>query len=92
MIPQLLSSRPSPRFPLILLFFAVEVSITTVTCIAEMLAWEELTDAQRGWRGLGGMYGGYLALALFMAGDAWMRVDRVLCRAGRVEGRAKKAV
>ncbi|KAH7120944.1 integral membrane protein-like protein [Dendryphion nanum] len=89
-IPQLISSRPSPRLPLALFFFSLEVSITTVTCMAEMLSWEELTPQQRGLQGLGGMYGGYLALAVFMGVDAWARLDQVICRAKGVEPITKK--
>jgi hypothetical protein len=39
----------------------METSLTTLVCLAEMLSWDELTSAQRGVQGLGGMYGGYLA-------------------------------
>jgi len=59
-IPALL--RADPRIPLALLVFGLETSLTTLTCFAEMWSWEELTPAQRGLSGLGGMYGGYLAL------------------------------
>ncbi|KAF2188566.1 hypothetical protein K469DRAFT_703161 [Zopfia rhizophila CBS 207.26] len=59
-IPALL--RNDPRVPLQLLVFGLETAITTLTCITEMLSWEELTAEQRGLGGLSGMYGGYLAL------------------------------
>ncbi|KAF1843429.1 uncharacterized protein K460DRAFT_368330 [Cucurbitaria berberidis CBS 394.84] len=58
-IPALL--RNDPRVPLALLVFGMETSLTTLVCLAEMLSWEELSAAQRGFQGLGGMYGGYLA-------------------------------
>ena len=58
-IPALL--RNDPRVPLALLVFGMETSLTTLVCLAEMLSWDELTSAQRGVQGLGGMYGGYLA-------------------------------
>lgn len=58
-IPALL--RNDPRVPLALLVFGLETSLTTLVCLAEMLSWEELSAAQRGLGGLGGMYGGYLA-------------------------------
>lgn len=45
-----------------------------------MLSWEELTGAQRGVQGLGGMYGGYLALGLFMSVDCYARIDQVVSR------------
>lgn len=59
-IPALL--RADPRVPLALLVFGLETSITTLVCLAEMLSWEELSPVQRGVQGLGGMYGGYLAV------------------------------
>lgn len=58
-IPALL--RDDPRVPLALLVFGLETSLTTLVCMCEMLSWEELSAAQRGLQGLGGMYGGYLA-------------------------------
>ena len=58
-IPALL--RNDPRVPLALLVFGLETSLTTLVCLCEMLSWEELSAAQRGLQGLGGMYGGYLA-------------------------------
>ncbi|KAF2201083.1 hypothetical protein GQ43DRAFT_395083, partial [Delitschia confertaspora ATCC 74209] len=45
-IPALL--RNSPYLPLHLLVYAVQVSITTLTCLAEMMGWEELEEWQRG--------------------------------------------
>ena len=59
-IPALL--KEDPRVPLALLVFGMETTLTTVVCLAEMLSWAELTGLQRGLQGLGGMYGGYLAL------------------------------
>jgi hypothetical protein len=41
--------------------------LSTAVCMAEMLSWEELTSEQRGLAGLGGMYGGYLALGKFVS-------------------------
>jgi hypothetical protein len=62
-IPALL--RNDPRIPLALLVFGLETTLTTVVCLAEMLSWEELSSAQRGVQGLGGMYGGYLGLGMY---------------------------
>lgn len=62
-IPALL--RNDPRVPLALLVFGLETSLTTLVCMVEMLGWEELSVKQRGLEGLGGMYGGYLALGKF---------------------------
>ena len=58
--------RDDPRTPLALLVFGLETTVTTVVCMAEMLSWGELTVVQRGVGGLGGMYGGYLALGKFL--------------------------
>ncbi|KAF2019487.1 hypothetical protein BU24DRAFT_419104 [Aaosphaeria arxii CBS 175.79] len=82
--------RNDPRLPLGLLVFALETSITTITCLAEMLSWEELSAAQRGLQGLGGMYGGYLALGVFMAVDAYARLDQILSKQKKIEPITKK--
>ncbi|KAF2743434.1 integral membrane protein-like protein [Sporormia fimetaria CBS 119925] len=87
-IPALL--RDDPRVPLALLVFALETTFTTVTCLAEMLSWKELSPAQRGLGGLGGMYGGYLALGVFMAVDCYVRLDGMVSRGRRVEGGKKR--
>ncbi|KAF2637620.1 integral membrane protein-like protein [Massarina eburnea CBS 473.64] len=87
-IPALL--RNDPRIPLALLVFGLETSITTLVCLTEMLAWEELSSAQRGVQGLGGMYGGYLALAVFMVVDCYARLDQVLAEMKGVEPVTKK--
>jgi hypothetical protein len=80
-----------PKLPLALLVFALETSITTLTCMAEMLSWDDLTSEQRGVQGLGGMYGAYLAVGVFMAVDSWMRLERVVGR-GTGVSRGKKSV
>jgi hypothetical protein len=72
-IPALL--RNDARIPLALLVFGLEVSLSTAVCMAEMLSWEELTTAQRGVGGLGGRYGGYLAVGVFMMLDCYARLD-----------------
>ncbi|KAF3052900.1 hypothetical protein E8E11_011422 [Didymella keratinophila] len=77
-IPALL--RNDPRIPLALLVFGMETSITTLVCLAEMWSWEELTAEQRGVSGLGGMYGGYLALGVFMTMDCYARLDQWIAR------------
>ena len=63
-IPALL--RADPRVPLALLVFGLETSMTTLVCLAEMLSWEELSAAQKGLQGLGGMYGAYLGVGKFV--------------------------
>jgi hypothetical protein len=87
-IPALL--RSSPRLPLALLVFGLETSVTTLVCVAEMLSWPELSEAQRGVGGLGGMYGGYLAVGIFMTLDAYGRVDGIIARQRRVVPVVKK--
>ncbi|KAF2113436.1 transmembrane protein 6/97 [Lophiotrema nucula] len=87
-IPALL--RNDPRIPLALLVFGLETSITTLVCVAEMLSWDELTPAQKGLGGLGGTYGGYLALSLFMSVDCYARLDRILSREKGIEPISKK--
>ncbi|KAJ8118231.1 hypothetical protein OPT61_g733 [Boeremia exigua] len=77
-IPALL--RNDPRIPLALLVFGMETSITTLVCLAEMWSWEELRPEQRGLSGLGGMYGGYLALGIFMTLDCYARLDQWIAR------------
>jgi hypothetical protein len=43
-----------------------------------MLSWEELSAEQRGLQGLGGMYGGYLLLGVFMGVDCYLRIAKTL--------------
>ena len=45
-----------------------------------MWSWEELRPEQRGLGGLGGMYGGYLALGIFMMLDCYARLDQWIAR------------
>lgn len=58
--------------------------------MVEMLSWGELTSAQRGVQGLGGMYGGYLALGVFMAVDCYARLDQILSKQKKIEPVTKK--
>ncbi|KAF1980236.1 hypothetical protein BU23DRAFT_423745, partial [Bimuria novae-zelandiae CBS 107.79] len=97
-IPALI--RNDPRIPLALLVFALETSITTLTCLTEMLSWEELTPLQRGAQGLGGMYGAYLAVGdyvyadsskgVFMAVDCYARLDKILSKQKGIAPISKK--
>ncbi|KAH9869047.1 hypothetical protein J1614_008124, partial [Plenodomus biglobosus] len=82
-IPALLNN--NPRTPLALLAFGLEMSITTLVCVAEMSSWAELSARQRGWRGLGG---------IFMTLDCYVRLDRMIMSRSREAtsvGRRKKA-
>ena len=49
-----------PLVPLNLLIFALEVAITTTTCIADISSWKTYTNAQK--NDLYGLYVPYLAL------------------------------
>jgi hypothetical protein len=82
--------RNDPRIPLALLVFGLETSMTTLVCLAEMLSWDELSAVQKGVGGLGGMYGAYLAVGVFMAVDCYGRVDRVVSRQKGLVGMGKK--
>lgn len=80
-IPALLNN--NPRTPLALLAFGLEMSITTLVCVAEMGSWAELSARQRGWTGLGGMYGGYLVFGIFMTLDCYARLDWMIMSRSR---------
>ena len=45
-----------------------------------MLSWEELKAEQRGVQGLGGMYGSYLAVGIFMTLDCYARLDGFIAK------------
>ena len=47
-----------PLVPLVLLVFALQTSITTATCIMDMISWEGYSGAEQ--RALGGLYVPYL--------------------------------
>ncbi|RMZ73347.1 transmembrane 6 97 [Pyrenophora seminiperda CCB06] len=68
--------REDPRVPLALLVFGMETTVTTV----------------RGWGGLGGMYGGYLALGVFMTLDCYARLDRLIAKQYRLEPVSRKQI
>ncbi|KAF2242840.1 hypothetical protein BU26DRAFT_493577 [Trematosphaeria pertusa] len=87
-IPALL--RADPRVPLALLVFGLETSITTLVCLAEMLSWEELGPEQRGVSGLGGLYGAYLGVGVFMAVDCYARLDQIVARQEGLQPVTKK--
>ncbi|KAF2271278.1 uncharacterized protein EI97DRAFT_437981 [Westerdykella ornata] len=80
-IPALL--RNDPCIPLALLVFGLETLLTTITCLAEMLSWAELTAEQKGLQGLGGMYGGYAIFGAWMVWDCYWRVNGILVRKGK---------
>jgi hypothetical protein len=49
-----------PRVPVHLLVYAVQVTVTTATCIADYMSWSEFSTAQK--MELGKLYVPYLAL------------------------------
>ncbi|OAP59877.1 hypothetical protein AYL99_04879 [Fonsecaea erecta] len=63
-----------PLVPLHLLIFALEVAVTTLTCVVDISAWEGYTSAQKS--DLYGLYVPYLVLACLMGIDAFVRVKR----------------
>ncbi|EXJ69109.1 uncharacterized protein A1O5_08044 [Cladophialophora psammophila CBS 110553] len=63
-----------PLVPLHLLIFALEVAVTTLTCVVDISDWEGYTSAQKS--DLYGLYVPYLVLACLMGVDAFVRVKR----------------
>lgn len=53
-----------PLLPIHLLIYAVQTSLTTITCIAEYLSWTHLSVAEK--INLGYLYVPYLALCMFI--------------------------
>lgn len=65
--------RNEPKVPLVLLLFAAETVLTTLTCVADLMSWEEAsTDVKKG---LAGLYLPYLGLGLFMLIDTTERIS-----------------
>ncbi|ORY58193.1 transmembrane protein 6/97 [Pseudomassariella vexata] len=60
---------------LLLLVYGVETALTTATCMWEAWLWDE-TLIGLGEKAvlLGGLYGGYLAVAVLLTGDMYMRL------------------
>ncbi|KAI0016882.1 transmembrane protein 6/97 [Xylariomycetidae sp. FL0641] len=72
---------------LLLLVYAVETALTTATCMYEALHWDPaIVSAQQKLVLLGGLYGGYLALAVVLMGDMYARL---LKRVNAVDARKK---
>jgi hypothetical protein len=84
-----MASPDHPLLPLSLLIFALQVAITTSTCIADIFDWPGFTSAQR--NDIFGLYGPYLILALLMGVDAFVRVKRQIMRSVEM-GEAKKRI
>ncbi|TRX96982.1 hypothetical protein FHL15_002288 [Xylaria flabelliformis] len=64
---------------LLLLVYGVETTLTTFTCIYDILLWDPaiVTAAQKTALA-GGLYGGYLALAVLLTIDMYARVQKRL--------------
>ncbi|KAI4245184.1 MAG: hypothetical protein L6R42_010252 [Xanthoria sp. 1 TBL-2021] len=67
-----------PLLPVHLLIYAVQTSITTLTCIAEYLSWTHLSVSDK--INLGYLYVPYLALSVFMGVDMFGRLQDRLMR------------
>ncbi|EON68235.1 hypothetical protein W97_07493 [Coniosporium apollinis CBS 100218] len=78
-IPALL--RDSPHLPPALLVFAVQTAVTTLTCIADYRSWSGFSDGAKGK--LDGVYVPYLALAVCMGGDMFLRLVGTARRGSR---------
>jgi len=70
--------RNSPKIPLVLLLYAAETFLTTLTCIVEYLAWD-VPFAQK--VDLTTLYGPYLALSVFMLVDMYVRLNASIDKA-----------
>ncbi|KAI0876466.1 transmembrane protein 6/97 [Hypoxylon argillaceum] len=63
------------RAELLLLVYGVETALTTLTCMYDAALWDPavVTAAQKRVL-IGGLYGGYFALAILLTTDMYMRV------------------
>lgn len=61
------------KVPLVLLLFAAETVLTTLTCVADYTSWDNVTLEVK--RGLNGLYLPYLGLGM---GVMFLRVFRIL--------------
>lgn len=77
-----------PLVPVVLLPFATQTAVTTATCVAEYLSWEGYTSSQK--TALGWLYLPYLALAMIMMVDMFLRVRTQVRRLSGSGGRGEK--
>jgi len=61
------------KVPLVLLLFAAETVLTTLTCVADYTSWDNVTPEVK--RGLNGLYLPYLGLGMAVM---FLRVLRIL--------------
>lgn len=80
--------RDDPKVPLHLLLFAVQTGLTTLTCIADYLSWDNISQDAKVT--LGALYVPYLVLAVFMGVDMFGRLDAVISRAAGVKAASGK--
>ncbi|KAI0128069.1 transmembrane protein 6/97 [Hypoxylon sp. NC0597] len=65
----------SGRAELLLLVYGVETALTTATCMYEAFLWDPaVVTAQQKMVLLGGLYGGYLAIAMLLTVDMYARL------------------
>ncbi|EMF10635.1 uncharacterized protein SEPMUDRAFT_165285 [Sphaerulina musiva SO2202] len=80
--------RDDPRVPGHLLAYAMQTAVTTATCIADFLSWEDLSGKEK--VELGKLYVPYLAVSVFMGLDMLGRLNAKLSSGRLVDGRLKK--
>ncbi|KAL9527788.1 Sigma intracellular receptor [Sphaerulina musiva] len=80
--------RDDPRVPGHLLAYAMQTAVTTATCIADFLSWEDLSGKEK--VELGKLYVPYLAVSVFMGLDMLGRLNARLSSGRLVDGRLKK--
>ncbi|KAI0831028.1 transmembrane protein 6/97 [Hypoxylon sp. FL0890] len=67
------------RSELLLLVYGIETALTTATCMYEAFLWDPaVVTAQQKLVLLGGLYGGYLAIAVLLTVDMYARLLRRL--------------
>ncbi|OTA95357.1 hypothetical protein M434DRAFT_215600 [Hypoxylon sp. CO27-5] len=68
-------SRLNGQAELLLLVYGVETALTTATCMYEAFLWDPaVVTAQQKMVLLGGLYGGYLAIAMLLTVDMYARL------------------
>ncbi|KAI4866057.1 transmembrane protein 6/97 [Hypoxylon rubiginosum] len=69
----------SGRAELLLLVYGIETALTTATCMYEAFLWDPaVVTAEQKVVLLGGLYGGYLAVAILLTADMYTRLLRRL--------------
>ncbi|KAF1819509.1 uncharacterized protein K489DRAFT_412823 [Dissoconium aciculare CBS 342.82] len=68
--------RDDPKVPIHLLVYSVQTALTTATCIAEYLSWSGYSNSEK--VELGKLYIPYLALAVLMGLDMFLRLNKTI--------------